>query len=117
MKADAQYYLHTAGAGGYRFGAELLLSVRHGAALIKEKAWSLSAQFTATFEWRGRDVLLDRTATHMGWSQWLVGPEVTWRWKTSFQAQAGIDLPVMIENNGFQIVLDYRFNARLIWRF
>ena len=53
----------------------------------------------------------------MGWSQWLVGQEVTWRWKTSFQAQAGIDLPVMIENNGFQIVLDYRFNARLIWRF
>ena len=47
----------------------------------------------------------------------LVGPEVTWRWKTSFQAQAGIDLPVMIENNGFQIVQDYRFNARLIWRF
>ena len=40
----------------------------------------------------------------MSWSQWLVGPEVTWCWKTSFQAQAGIDLPVMIENNGFQIV-------------
>ena len=53
----------------------------------------------------------------MGWSQWLVGPEVTWRWKSSFQAQAGIDLPVMIENNGFQIVQDYRFTARLIWRF
>ena len=39
------------------------------------------------------------------------------RWKSSFQAQAGIDLPVMIENNGFQIVQDYRFTARLIWRF
>ena len=50
VKADAQYYLHTAGAGGYRFGEGLLLSVRPGAALIKEKAWSLSAQFNAAFE-------------------------------------------------------------------
>ncbi len=27
---------------------------------------SYTVQFNATFEWRGRDVLLGRTATHMG---------------------------------------------------
>lgn len=53
----------------------------------------------------------------MGWSQWLVGPEVTWCWKPRLQAQSGVDLPVMIENNGFQMVQDYRVNARLIRRF
>ena len=38
----------------------------------------------------------------------LAGPELTWRWKNNLQAQAGIDLPVSIENNGFQLVQDYR---------
>lgn len=117
LKADAQYYLHTEGESGYRFGDEILLSARPGLALWKEKSWSLAAQLNATFEWRGTDSLLGREATHMGWSQWLLGPELTWRWKNSFQVQTGVDIPVSVENNGFQIVQDYRVNGRVVWRF
>ncbi len=117
LRGDAQYYLRTGGESGYRFGDEMLLSLRPGAALAKARDWSLALQLNTTFEWRGRDSLLGRTATHMGWSQWLVGPELTWRWKNSLQVQAGIDLPVSVENNGFQLVQDYRINARFVWRF
>ena len=53
----------------------------------------------------------------MGWSHWLAGAGSAWRWEACFQARPCVDLPVLIENNGFQVVQDYRINARLIWRF
>ena len=48
---------------------------------------------------------------------WSMGPSFIFSWGEHFSAQAGVDVPLRIRNNGVQNVPDYRVRGGLTWRF
>src|SRR5258708_1616800 len=75
--------------------------------LLNEK-FTLSLQANAAYETRARDRLLGRISDRTEMTAWYIGPQFLFTWSRRFSALAGADLPVRIENNGFQAVADYR---------
>ena len=56
-------------------------------------------------------------ALQTGMREIYAGPEVGVTAGQHFSAKVGADLPVGINNNGFQIVPDYRVHGSLTWSF
>jgi hypothetical protein len=84
--------------------------------LLKE-TFTLSLQANAAYETRAPDRLLGRTSDRTERTAWYGGPQILFTYGRHFSALAGADLPVRIENNGFQAVDDYRIHGSVTWRF
>ena len=46
-----------------------------------------------------------------------IGPQINFSWRDHLSAQAGVDLPVSIDNTALQIVPDWRVRAALTCHF
>ena len=114
--AQGQYYLRTT-ANWYRFGDEIIASGGPGVYLLSKKAFTLALQANAIYDTMARDVVFDVKSTETGWRSWYIGPLLSLTWGDHFSANAGVDIPLKIENNGLQTVPDYRFHGGLSWRF
>jgi hypothetical protein len=112
-----QYYLRTEGEPGYQYGDELLLSGGPGAYLLLKDSCTLSLQANAAYEIMRRDRIIGLEAPFTGMTAWYMGPVLSFTWGEHFSAQAGVDVPLHIRNNGVQNVPDYRVRAGLTWRF
>jgi hypothetical protein len=113
----AQYYLRTEGESTYHYGDEVMINGGPGAYLLLAKRHTLSLQAYAGYESRGRDELFGTKAPNTGLSACYLGPQVTFTWGLHFSAQAAVDLPFWITNNGWQNVPHYRIHGGLTWRF
>lgn len=113
----AQYYLRTEGESTYEYGEEVMINGGPGAYLLLTKRYTLALQAYAGYESRAKDELFGTKAPNTGMSAWYLGPQVTFTWGLHFAAQAAVDLPLWITNNGFQNVPDYRIHGSLTWRF
>lgn len=113
----AQYYLRTEGESTYHYGNEVMVNGGPGAYLLLAKRYTLALQAYAGYESRARDELFGTKAPNTGMSAWYLGPQVTFTWGLHFSAQAAVDLPLWITNNGWQNVPDYRIHGSLTWRF
>jgi len=52
-----------------------------------------------------------------GMTAWYLGPLINVTWGRHFNASAGVDVPLSLDNNGFQSVPSYRVNGGLTWKF
>jgi hypothetical protein len=112
-----QYNLRTEGDFKFQYGDELMLSGGPGAFLLLSQAFTLSLQLNAAYDTMAEDRLLGRRSSLTGMTAWYAGPQVGLTWGQNFSANAGIDVPLRIANNGFQSVPDYRVHGGISLRF
>jgi hypothetical protein len=117
LNVQAQYYLRTEGRSGFRFGDELMFSGGPGVFVWLDKAGSLSLQANAIFDRMGRDKLDGVTSDRTGSSAWYLGPILNATWGDRLTANLGVELPLRIENGGYQAVADLRVHGGVAWRF
>jgi hypothetical protein len=117
FNAQFQYYIRTPGESGFEYGDELMVSGGPGAYLLLQDSFTLLLQANAGYETRARDTLLGRKSDRTGLTAWYMGPQLAFTWGEHFAANAGIDIPLRIANNGFQNVPDYRVHGGLSVRF
>jgi hypothetical protein len=117
FNSQLQYYWRTEGESSFQYGNELMLSGGPGGYLLLDEKFTLSLQANAAYETRARDRLLGRESDRTEMTAWYAGPQMLFTCGNHFSALAGADLPVRIENNGFQAVANYRFHGSVAWRF
>jgi hypothetical protein len=115
--AQFQYYLRTPGEAGYEFGNEWMISGGPGVYLFVHEAFTLSLQTLATYDTSDPDTLLGRPNRNTGMTAIYLGPQLYLTLGERFSANAGVDLPISIDNNGLQNVPDYRLHAGVSFRF
>jgi hypothetical protein len=69
------------------------------------------------YETMARDKLFGRKSNHTGMTSWYLGPLINLGMGKRFSANLGIDVPLSIDNNGFQNVPDWRLHGGVGWRF
>ena len=117
LNAQFQYYLRTPGESGYEYGDEWMVSGGPGVFLISGKKLSLGLQFVAVYDVMFSDRVLGRENQNTGMSAVYLGPQVNLAAGRRFSANAGIDLPIQIRNNGLQNVPDYRLHVGINFSF
>jgi len=117
INGQFQYYLRTEGASGFRYGDELMVSGGPGAYVLLSRSCTLSLQANAVYDWMARDEVLGRPSNQTGLTAWYLGPLLNFTWGDHFSANAGVDVPLSIDNNGRQSVPDYRIHGGFSWRF
>ena len=65
----------------------------------------------------GRDELIGQVSNRTGETAWYMGPFLALTIGEHFSANAGVDVPLRIANNGFQSVADYEVRGGISWRF
>ncbi len=113
FNAQFQYYLRTPGESDYEFGDEWMLSGGPGAYLIQSKKVTLGLQLLASYDWMGSDRVLGRRNRNTGMSAFYLGPQINLSLGSRFSANAGVDVPLEIRNDGLQNVPDYRLHVGL----
>jgi len=117
VNGQAQYYLRTEGEAGFQYGNELIVSGGPGVYLLLDKSYTLSVQVNATFDTTARDQILGQASDQTGMTAWYLGPAFNFTWGSQLNLYAGVDAPISIDNNGYQVVPNYRLNAGVSWRF
>ena len=118
LNGQFQYYLRTEGESGFEYGDEIMISGGPGAFVwLTEDSGTLSLQANAVYDTMAHDEILGRTSELTGQTGWYIGPLLNFTWGQKFSANAGIDIPLHIENNGFQNVANFIFHGGLSWRF
>ncbi len=117
FRAQFQYYLRTAGTEDFRMGDDLMVSGGPGAYLWQGTRGTVSLQGNAAFEHEARDWMLGRASERTGGTAWYLGPQLNLTWGDHLVANAGVDIPLSLENRGFQNVPEYRVHGGVTWRF
>jgi len=116
FNGQVQYYLRTE-ARGYQFGDSIIVSGGPGGYILLDKNFTLSLQANAFYESNARDEILGQVSNQTGMTAWYIGPVLSLTFREHFSANAGVDLPLGISNNGLQTVPDYRVRGGFTWRF
>lgn len=116
FKAQFQYYLRTEGEPGFTFGDEWMISGGPGAFLFQKRTRALSLQVNAVYDDMAQDEVLGQRSNRTGLTAWYLGPLLNFTWR-SLNANAGVDVPLQIRNNGYQVVPDYRLHGGVSWSF
>jgi len=117
LTADLQYAIRTEGDFGYRFANDLMWSGGPGMYLLLEHPYTLALQAVVSGESKGRDTFRGEKVGDTGVTSVYLGPQIHFTWSNKLSAQAGVDLPVSLQNTGFQAVPDYRVRAGAAWHF
>ena len=115
--AQFQYYLRTEGDASFEYGDELMVSGGPGAYLLLGRRYTLSLQANANYDTQARSAILGQESNRTGLTAWYLGPVVSFTYGDHFSANAGVDIPLVIWNRGYQSVPDYRLHAGVTWRF
>lgn len=94
-----------------------MISGGPGAYVLLNPKYTLSLQANAAYESRARDNSLSAKSDNTGMPAWYLGPQLSLTLGDHFSANAGVDLPLRIGNNGVQDVPDYRIHGGVSWRF
>jgi hypothetical protein len=117
LNSQVQYYLRTEGDSGFKYGNELMISGGPGAFVLLAESSTLSVQANAVYDTMARDEILGRKSDRTGQTAWYLGPLLNFTLGESFSANAGVDIPLHIQNNGLQSVADYKIHGGVSWRF
>jgi len=117
FNAQFQYYLRTPGESDYEYGDEWMISGGPGIYLFLRDGFSLSLQALVVYDDMQPDTLLGRENLNTGMEAFYVGPQINLTIGEHFSANAGIDIPLEIDNQGLQNVPDWRLHGGLSWRF
>lgn len=114
--ADIQYAIRSTGDFDYRYANDLIWEFGPGVYFLRDHSRTLALQALVSGESKGLDTFQGESAEDTGVTFWFVGPRLTaslGRWS----ADAGIDLPISLENTSLQSVPDYRIHASVTFRF
>ncbi|HTI99171.1 MAG TPA: hypothetical protein VL527_09835 [Dongiaceae bacterium] len=115
--ASVQYNIRTEGDYHYQFANDVSWSVAPGAYLILGEDHTLALQLVVSGEDKGMDTFQGELAEDTAMTSIYLGPELSYTWSDRLSVQAGVDLPVLLDNSALQAVPDYRIHAALTWRF
>jgi hypothetical protein len=115
--ASVQYVIRGNGDFSYEYANDLTWEMGPGFYVVADHPWTGAVRLVASGENKGRDhqkgELVDDTAI----TAVYLGPGLLMTWGDSLHADLTVDLPVMQDTTGRQIVADYRLRAGLSWRF
>ena len=117
FNGEFQYYLRTERASGFQYGNDMIGSGGPGAYVLVGQTRTLSLQANAVYDTMARDKLLGQPSNRTGMTAWYLGSLLNLTWGDRFSATAGVDVPLLIANNGFQSVPNYRVRGGFTWRF
>ena len=117
FQASAQYTVRTTGAYDYRYANDVSFDAGPGVFFLQGREFgrfgpvTFGAQFVVSGEHKNRDTFRGEIAEDTGATALYVGPRVLAGVGSRFIAEAGADLPVLIDNTSFQVVPSYRVRA------
>ena len=123
LQTSVQYTVRTTGSYDYRYANDLSFDFGPGYFLLQGKRVgglgpvTLGAQFAISGEHKNRDTFRGEIAGDTGATALYVGPRLLAGAGRRLVAEAGADLPVLLDNTAFQIVPSYRIRAGLSYRF
>jgi hypothetical protein len=117
LRAGTQYTIRSTGDFDYRYANDLTWSGGPGYYFLMTERHSLALQLAVAGETKGYDTFQGATAADTGVTSVFLGPLINFTWSDKFNAEAGVDLPVLINNTALQLVPDYRVRAALVWHF
>jgi len=115
--AAMQYAIRTEGDFDYQFANDLLWSGGPGVMLALSDNFTLSLQVNVSGETKDKDEFEGAKADDTGITSVYVGPEILLTWSGKLSVEAGVDVPVMIDNTALQIVPDWRVRGAVTWHF
>lgn len=117
VTVQLQYAIRSRGDFGYRYADDLTWTGGPGVFLITDGRFTASFQFVASGEYKGRDDQSGMKADDTAITALYLGPSVGLTWQDRLTANFMVDLPVVQDVSGLQIVPDYRLRAGLTWHF
>ena len=117
VAGGVQYAIRSEGDFDYQFANDLTWSVGPGYYLLLSEARSLALQLVVSGEDKGLDTFQGADAGDTGITSVFIGPQINFTWSEHLSAQAGMDLPLHIDNTDLQTVPDYRVRAGVSWHF
>ncbi len=116
VAGQVQYVIRTEGDFDYRYAHDLLWSGGPGVFVWLGHGGSLAVQVVVSGEWKEKDELSGEKVDDTGLTAVYIGPAVLLTVGERFNAEFAVDLPVMQETTGLQIVPDCRVRAGVTWR-
>jgi hypothetical protein len=116
FQGDAQYACRGRGTFSYRFANDFSWSGGPGVYLLRKSNRLLALQFVLSGETKGYDSQLGQTLTDTGVSSLYLGPRILGA-VGRLSAEAGIDLPVIMNTTDFQLTPNFRIRAGLTYEF
>lgn len=117
FNANVQYALRSSGEFGYRFADDLTWTGGPGVFLVLKDEFTLRLQAVVSGETKGLDDFQGIKADDTGITSVFVGPQVSLSWKDRVSFEAGVELPVLLNNTALQMVPDYRIRSAFTVRF
>jgi hypothetical protein len=88
-----------------------------GVFVFLEKSFTLGVQALATYDDMAPDTLAGQNQPNTGMTAIYLGPQLNLSVGFRFSLNAGVDIPIAIDNRGLQNVPGYRFHGGLSFGF
>jgi hypothetical protein len=115
--ASVQYAIRSEGDFEHQYANDLTWFGGPGAYLALRHDFTLSLQAMASGETKGKDTFAGVPDEDSAETLVYVGPQLNFTWGGTLSALAAVDLPVVRDNSGTQVMPDYRVRVALSWRF
>ncbi len=117
LSANVQYAIRTEGDLHHQYANDLIWSGGPGVFLALKDDYTLALQASVSGENKGKDTFSGVPDEDSAETIVYLGPRINFTWSTRLSVEAGVDLPLSINNSGEQVVPDFRIHAALTWRF
>ncbi len=117
VTAAVQYAIRSEGDFEYQFANDVAWWGGPGAYLLLKHNHTVALQLSVSGETKGRDTFQGAKVDDTGITSVFLGPKILWTWSDRLGVEVGVDIPVSIDNTGFQAVPDYRVRGALTWHF
>jgi hypothetical protein len=115
--AAVQYALRTRGSFGHQYANDLLWYGGPGYYAMVTSNYTLGVQLVVAGETKGKDTFYGVADEDSAETIVSVGPQINFSWRNKLNAQLAVDLPVVRENSGEQLMPDYRLRGAVSWKF
>ena len=115
--ANAQYILRTPGTYDYQFANELSVVGGPGVFLITDHRFTLGVQAFVGCDTKGNDTLAGKSTGDTAMTSLYAGPAVRATVQQWLTAEVAVDIPVIQNNSGLQLVPEYRVRGAFMMRF
>lgn len=115
--AQFQYILRGQGDFGYQYADDFTWTLAPGVYALLAHEHTVAVRLEMTGETKDRDTQRGAVQADTGLTSLYMGPGASLTWRSNLHADFALDLPVVQDTTGRQIVPDYRLRAGLAWHF